>query len=151
MAGLPNRLLAVEALVKIHSTDAFFGLVESLVGEPDKEIKGRALSALAAEYHSAAVMGEAEPRGEILQAFISNLGNETYVGSLQKTLGQISQEGLVNWLGLDFGDRVFEQERIAAGEGMEDVGAVKYASIWWEKNASKLRWNKESSHFEVTP
>ncbi|MEP0826716.1 MAG: hypothetical protein HRF40_14660 [Nitrososphaera sp.] len=151
MASLPNKLLAVDALARLKSVNGFLALARAAETGPDKEIRGRALYSLAVDYHAAVSKGEIEPTKSIVLAFISNLGNETLVGSIQKTLGQISQEGIVKWLGLDFGDPIFEKERLAASGGGEDIGAIRFAALWWQENSEKLRWNSETHHFEVTP
>lgn len=143
-----DRLPLIKALERIGSNDAFAALMQCESIESDPQMRCAIISTLS-RAHSNMSANQPQPSKEVVRIFIMNLGDHTFSGEIQRTTRQLAQEGLRRWLGLDFGDWTFRNERIQKGEVGKELSDSEYAKIWWEENESKLVWNGESSHFQV--
>lgn len=166
----PNKLFAVLALDSIGTQSAMVALLRTADIHPNPEIRGFALNAIADQYYqltdtSKAKQVKFQPDTAVVRILVYNAGDSTYIGYLQKTIGRIVHEALVQLLGLDFSDPQFKEARISAAKGkvlnksdeqlssdevgeQPEVTAAKYAQLWWIENQETLSWNKETRHFE---
>ena len=166
---VPNKVAVVLALEGIGTEQSFAVLVRAANSHKNSEVRGVALNALSTVYYRQAQQENLIPDSDVIEALVKSLDDEAYVRLLQKPVRQIAQEGLLKWVGLDFGDPQFEEARIvAAGGKYSSVGqkgkpknwdpevdnkkqpqlsAAAYAKLWWEENKSKVSWDKEKKHF----
>ncbi|MGB2869517.1 MAG: hypothetical protein WBD36_13765 [Bacteroidota bacterium] len=144
----PNKIFAVLALEKIGTSAAFEVLTEAAVSYVNVEIRGLSIQALSKSCYQHARKGEFIPLTSVVAALIQNLDNPTFIAATQGPVSQIAQEGLVRWLGLDFGDPQFREAR-KIDKGEAEISAAEYARQWWQRNADKIAWNGVSKHFEV--
>jgi hypothetical protein len=139
----PNRVLVVLALEKIGSPDAFDALIRAATTHANPEIRAVALNIINTSYNKKMKSEKLKPQKELVDALLRNADDSTYIGYLQKPVNQIAQEGLMIWLGLDFGDPVFADERLKASKNGKEATAPECGRLWWKKNKAKTKWNKE--------
>ncbi len=144
-----GRFYAVSALVTIGSDSAMIVLVQAAVTHKLPEIRAFALNAVAKTYYDKVRSEGLTPAENILDVLFRCADDPTYDGTLQKTVSQIASDGLVCWLGLDFGDPQFKEARIKAGGGQQEMAPETFRQLWWKENCGKLVWNKDTGHFEV--
>ncbi|MGB2867413.1 MAG: hypothetical protein WBD36_03090 [Bacteroidota bacterium] len=144
----PNRIFAVLTLEKIGTAAAFEVLTETAKSHSNPEIRGLSIQAISKTCYQHVRKGEFEPNKSVVEALIQNLDSPTFIAAAQRPIGQIAQEGLVRWLGLDFGDPEFSEARKTSG-GQTEMSAAEYARQWWERNADKVVWNGARKHLEV--
>jgi len=145
---LPNKTIVATALEAIGTSRALQALVPVADSSGDIELRAVALEALVKSYYPRVLSDRLTPSKDAVCAFFANAGDTSYVGFLQKHVDEISQEGLVAWLGLDFGDPAFADARQKAGANGDELPASEYAKLWWRGNADKVAWNQQTGHFE---
>jgi hypothetical protein len=147
--AVPNRMFTIKALEGIGGRSAFGALTVAAGTHPEPEIRALAMNALAGKYYQVTRTLNESPDPTIVQAFLANTDDNTYVGHLQRSVGSIALEGLTVWLGIDFGDPKYEQARLTSSRDSKEVSAGKYARIWWQERSSKVKWNRIEGHFDV--
>jgi hypothetical protein len=145
----PNRILVALALEKIGSMKAFDVLIEAAMTHNNVEVRAVALNIINTSYNAKVKSEILKPKKVVVDALLRNSDDSTFIGYLQKPVCQIAQEGLMIWLGLDFGDPIFQDECVKAGKDQKKTSATEYSRLWWKENGTKLNWNKESQHFEA--
>ncbi|MGB2866929.1 MAG: hypothetical protein WBD36_00635, partial [Bacteroidota bacterium] len=125
----PNKIFAVLALEKIGTSSAFEALTEAANSHNNIEIRGLSIQAIGKTCYQHARRGEFTPGTSVVAALIQNLDNPTFLAAAQRPVSQIAQEGLVRWLGLDFGDPQFSEAR-KTKDGEAEMSAADYARQW---------------------
>lgn len=136
-------VLALEAIGSPQATSA---LVEVANSQTNVEIQGIALNAIANTYYRTVRRDGLIPDKTIVVPLVEHADDSRYVGYYQKAISQIVQDGIIQWLGMDFGDPQFEGAR---KEGGKEISAAAYGRQWWQKNVTRLQWNPATGHFEI--
>ena len=145
----PNKLYAVMALEANGSRESYPVLVRTAQLHPNKEVRGIALNALASTYHEGERLQKFVPDKELLHLLLSNVDDTTSVPYLAKSFGQIAREGLINWLGQDFGEPQGATRRLHDAKGVDRGSLGDYREQWWSSVASRIAWNAGSNSFQI--
>jgi hypothetical protein len=146
---IPTKLYALSTLELIGSPAAISVILQSLASEKSPVIRAYGLNAVSKTYYKKVQAENLTPVQEIITALFQNVDDQTYIGDFQKSVGQIAYEGLMCWIGLDFGDPQFADARMQAGGAQGSFSPAVYRKLWWNQNAGKLAWNGATGHFEV--
>lgn len=148
-ALVPNKVFVVLALQAIGTPDAVTTLLKAAGTSSNPEVRGFALNALNNTFYtdtSKIQLGSTPPDTAIIRVLITSSNDSTYIGSLQKHTYQIAQDGLMCWLGKDFGGPEFDSARTINGTKM---AVNDFENSWLKTNKAKLKWNFNTRHFEV--
>jgi hypothetical protein len=145
----PNKLYAVMALEAIGSKTSYPVLVHLAQAHPNKDVRGIALNALANTYHEGERLQRFVPDKELVHLLLSNVDDTTSVPYLVKSFGQIAREGLITWLGEDFGEPVGKNRNLRDVKGAVSGTTAEYREIWWRQNTSRLSWDGEMRRFLI--
>jgi hypothetical protein len=146
---IPNKVFVVLALQAIGTPNAVTTLLKAAGINSNPEIRGFALHALNNTFYtdtSKTQLGSSPPDTAIIRVLITSSNDSTYIGYLQKHIYEISQDGLMCWLGKDFGGPEFDAARTINGTKM---AVNDFEQYWLKINEPKLKWNYSTRHFEV--
>jgi hypothetical protein len=145
----PQMVMALTSLEQIGSEKAFIVITEVALTHKSPYVRSFALRALAGSLHERVMKVKVSPKADVIDAFIQSCDDSTFIGEHQKTIKQIADDGLTNWLGFTFDDPQFDQ---AKGKLIKDKtfkGTIDFAKNWRINNAPQISWNKDVGHFEV--
>ena len=146
----PNRIFPVLALEKISTPGAIAVLIQAAESHSNLEIRSIALNFIANKYYEKIQKEDITPDKKIIQLFMGSVEDSTYIGYLQKTTGQIAEEGLLQWLGKDFGELQIDEAKEKVGDVNPAVMSVsEYRRQWMQENEKNLVWNKEKKKFSI--
>ena len=147
----PNRIFPVLALEKISTPGAIAALLRAAESHPNIEIRGIALNSIAKTYNDKIPKEDITPDKVIISVLMGSVEDSTYIGYLQKTTGQIAEEGLLQWLGKDFGELQIDEakEKVGDKEPVVRMSVSEYRRQWMQENEKNLVWNKEKKKFAV--
>lgn len=146
---VPNRLYGVLALEGIATEGAFNVLLQTALLHPETEVKGKALQIIASNYYDKVMNDSLVPSKDIVNLFLRNCDDTTYVELCQKRMGEIAREGMKTWTGMDFGDLRLDQKKIIVGKSKTEMTMPEYRDWWWNKHQLKIKWNAKKTMFEV--
>lgn len=144
-----GKLYAIYTLMKIGTPQAFQVLLNAADSCRFAPARAAALNAITNTYHNRATKGTLTPDSRVIGILIKSSTDHTYIWFLHKTIGEVAYEGLMQWLGTDFGEPQFRKARIAAGGSNGELSPSAYRDYWWHENASLLVWNRSTGHFET--
>jgi hypothetical protein len=145
-------ILAVSALEAIGTQAAYNVLVQTVQMHPDTDVRASALKALAVTYHGSDQLEKFVPDKDILHLFLQCV-DDTTQGALQsKCLGGIARDGLINWLGRDFGEprgmsTMVVNPSTASASTAGKITTVESHESWWQTHAGNIVWNSSSGCF----
>jgi len=145
----PNKLYAVMALEGIGSKESYPVLVRTAQLHPNKDVRGIAINAFASTYHEGERLQKFVPDKELLHLLLANVDDTTSVPYLAKSFGRIAREGLINWLGQDFGEPQGVIRRLHDAKGLDRGSLGDYREQWWSSVASRIAWNTGSNRFQI--
>lgn len=145
----PNQLYAVMALEAIGTKNAYPALFRAAQMHPNIDVRGIALNALAGTYYDGERLQKFVPDKKLVHLFLSNVDDTTSVPHLTRSFGQIAREGLINWLGQDFGEPQGAAKRLHDAKGMDRGSLGDYREQWWSSAASKITWNAGTMRFQI--
>lgn len=145
----PNKLYAVMTLEAIGSKASYGVLVRLAQVHPNVDVRGIALRALATTFHESERLQKFVPDKELLHVLITNVDDTTAVPYLAKPFGQIAREGLISWLGQDFGEPQGKMRRLQTATGADRGSLADYRDQWWQANATKISWDSGNSRFAL--
>lgn len=143
----PNHLYAAMALEAIGTKNAYPALYRAAQMHPNIDVRGIALNALAGTYHDGERLQKVVPDKKLVHLFLSNVDDTTNVPQLAKSFGQIAREGLINWLGQDFGEPQGKSTRLVDAKGVDRGSIVDFREQWWAANEKTLVWDSGSKMF----
>jgi hypothetical protein len=143
----PNKLYAVMALEGIGTKASYPVLVRTAQLHPNIDVRGIALNAFASTYHEGERLQKFVPDKELLHLLLANVDDTTSVPYLAKSFGQIAREGLIRWLGQDFGEPQGATRRLHDAKGADRGSLTDYREQWWTTIGSKLSWDENSQKF----
>jgi hypothetical protein len=146
---MPTKIFALSVLETIGSPAAIAILLQSVSSDKSPLIRAYALNALSKTYYKKVQTENLTPGINVIGVLFQNVDDPTYIGDFQKSISQISYEGLMRWTGLDFGDPCFADARTKAGGAEGPLSPEAYRKLWWANNATKLAWNRATGHFEA--
>jgi hypothetical protein len=145
----PNKLYAVMALEAIGTKASYPVLFRLAQLHPNRDVRGISLNALAGTYHEGERLQRFVPDKQLVHLLLSNVDDTSSVPYLGKTFGQIAREGLIHWLGQDFGEPQGRAKRLQDAKGADIGSLADYREQWWSFVASKVVWNASSNTFQI--
>jgi len=146
----PYKMHAMAALVAIGTPEALDVVLSMTSSKDKKELVGLALNEVANKYYANAARSRRAPSTKLITALFRMADDQTMIGCLQKSTGQIAQEGIMRWLGIDFGEQQYDDARLKAGKGRgKKLTVAEYRQYWFQQNASKLVWDEEAGRFKA--
>jgi len=145
----PQLAMAVTTLEQIATPMAYAVVIRVAATHVSPYVRSRALRVLTTSYHEKAKNDNITPQSDVLDLLIQNSDDEAFIGEHQKTIKQIAQEGLTQWLGFTFDDPRFDNEKALDKKAKTFTNTKDFATQWRKANALKTTWNKETAHFEV--
>jgi hypothetical protein len=141
-------VLALEAIACDSGGNALStaALIQVANSHTNPEIRGVALNSIANVYYKKVVHEKLLPNMNVIGALVQNASDTTFVFHYQRPIDQIVQEGLIHWLGLDFGDPQFYDMRTKNGK---KTSVEEFCKHWFKDYKQKLIWNNETNHFEA--
>lgn len=88
------------------------------------------------------------PDKRIVHILLQNADDTTFIENCNEALGKIAREGLLNWIGVDYGELPAAQGSSNASDGLAAQGKDTREQ-WWTNNKDKLAWNTNTGRFEV--
>jgi len=147
--GQVYSLYAVRVLDIIGTSRAMVVLSRVSASHQDYEVRGFALDKIAWSYYNRMRTGSNSPNKDIIHLFLNSLQDTTFVKFKQKSIGEISREGLLNWTGLDFGKAGLGDKRFGTVHGEANKTLREFRKEWWRMNSDKLQWNPGLSKFDI--
>jgi hypothetical protein len=145
----PSKLYAVMALEAIGSKGSYPVLFRLAQQHPNSDVRGLALNALATTFHEGDRLQNFVPDKELVHLLISCVDDTATVPYLAKSFGEIARQGLISWLGQDFGEPQGTTKRLRDAKEGEGETLAEYREAWWRSNASKVAWNRETGKFTI--
>jgi len=145
----PNKLYAVMALEGIGSGAAYAVLLVAAQSNPNLNVRGFALNALACTYHNGTILARFTPGKEVVHLFLNNVDDTTKVAYLHRSFGQIAREGLINWTGWDMGEPQGKNSLVVVPLQPQPMLLSAYRELWWQSNASSLKWSGQTGRFST--
>lgn len=145
----PNKLYAVMALEAIGTKASYPVLFRLAQLHPSRDVRGVSLNALASTYHEGERLQRFVPDKQLVHLLLSNVDDTSSVPYLAKTFGQIAREGLIHWLGQDFGEPQGKAKRLQDANGADSCSLANYREQWWSSVASTIVWNASSNTFQI--
>ena len=143
------KIMAISTLGEIGTPTAFSALLQVGYAPNRTELSGLTLQILTTTYYERVLKGDVAPDSKVLGILFSAADDPSYVWFLHKKVEDIAYLGLMNWLGMDFGEPQFREARLKAGGSSGELSPEAYSQLWWKQNSANMVWNKETSHFEV--
>jgi hypothetical protein len=150
----PNKQYAIYTLDAIGTHKAKELLKTVALTHPDLEVRGLAIKTLACNFYYRTKNDEEtgnskglKPDKEIVHILLKNADDTTYVERFNETIGKMAREGINNWTGEDYGE-VFTGSQRKVEENRIGMNFKESRENWWQKNNSKINWNKSTKKFE---
>lgn len=121
-----GKLMAITALEKIGSPKAFSVILLTADSYGISEVRASALNSVATSYHDKALKGILTPNPQVLGTLINSVDDSTYIWFLHKTIGHVASEGVLSWMGIDFGDPQYKDARTKAGGAHGEMSQSVY-------------------------
>jgi hypothetical protein len=142
-------LYSVQALEAIGGQSAFASLCRVATTHRSLDVRGSALNALANAFPSEDSAHLVTPDTDLVHMFLRNVDDTTMVISVQKSLGQIARDGLLNWTGWNFGEPQGKDKLVHIDELQSEVPLSTCRELWWESNGASVRWDAEKGRFTL--
>lgn len=146
----PRKIHALFVLESICTPSAVAVLLRIVREYDDATLRGYALNAINRTYYQQVRKQNIAPDKAVVAELFRCANDQFYVAALQKTISQIAKEGIFLWLGVDFGDPQFQEERIKAGMDGKELNSDDYRKVWWDAKSQVLTWNGNVGRFEAS-
>ena len=146
---VPQMILAVKTLELIGTENAYHTLIKTAKAHRSAYVRSFALQSVASSLHEKVKAEKVIPNRDVIDLLIQNCNDDTFIGEHQKTIKQIADDGLTQWIGFTFSDPKFDEEIKALRLLNPSLTHKDFGKKWLRENEPKIAWNKETGHFEV--
>jgi hypothetical protein len=147
-APVPNRVYGVMALDLIGTPAAYSVLADVVNSDTSREVRGAALRAFALSYYYRVEQDSLTPDKEVVHLLMRNMEDTAYVEGCSMEIGEIARQGLKNWTGTDYGEILPDSLRVK-DENRLGMSLPQHREQRWQKESGKMKWNKDTGHFEL--
>jgi hypothetical protein len=141
------RLFAIVCLGSLASSDGYRALLGIASNTQDPDVKCEALTALGIAYHRNSFLDLNKPDTNLIHLLLMNLDDTSYLVRVQKSIGQVAREGLMEWTGRDFGEPQGRTLQVSVSDPKVRTPLYLARQLWWDEMARKVSWDANNRQF----